>query len=130
MVALYPSLNSVSFEILKQPFPGVGCWLGHKWCFAKQQAKARDGCAQDPSVAAVAGLALARVQRTMAHYVAVLTDPEYLANSRAVLEAKLPLLTQQVRARDPPDCPQYVMSLISVHASPITIPGLPMSPQG
>ena len=55
--------------------------------------------AQDKSVAEVAGMALARVQRTMAHYVAVLTDPEYLANSRAVLEAKLPLLTQQVRAR-------------------------------
>jgi len=55
-------------------------------------------------VAEVAGMALARVQRTMAHYVAVLTDPEYLANSRAVLEAKLPLLTQQVRAHSAPSC--------------------------
>ena len=63
--------------------------------------------AQDPIVAEVAGAALARLQRTTAHHVAVLTDPEYLANSRAVLEAKLPLLTQQVwsmRARAAADC--------------------------
>ena len=52
-------------------------------------------------MAEVAGMALTRVQRTISHYVAVLTDPEYLANSRAVLEAKLPLLTQQVQARAP-----------------------------
>ena len=72
-------------------------------------------------MAEVAGMALARVQRTMAHYVAVLTDPEYLANSRAVLEAKLPLLTQQVRARNALRCLHCVLSqsisLLCVRAS-------------
>jgi hypothetical protein len=53
---------------------------------------------QDPSVAEAAGAALTRVQRTTANHVAVLTNSDYLANPRAVLEAKLPLLTQEARA--------------------------------
>ena len=55
---------------------------------------------QDPSVAEAAGAALTRVQRRTANHVAVLTNSDYLANPRAVLEAKLPLLTQEVR----PEC--------------------------
>ena len=54
-------------------------------------------CGQDPSVAEAAGAALMRVQRMTSSHVAVLTNCDYLANPRAVLEAKLPLLTQEVR---------------------------------
>lgn len=44
-----------------------------------------------------AAAALFRLRSLAARHVAVLTDPERLANPRAVLEAKLPILTQEVR---------------------------------
>ena len=66
-------------------------------CSAVLQAKRSEvGGSQEKGVSTMAVAALQQIQRLTARHVEVLTGPQYLANPRAVLEFKLPLLTQEV----------------------------------